>query len=128
MREGHISAPIKSIQAKYSLQQGNLHVENLRADVLQGRLVANMEMLHITGNAESRVDATLKGMSLSQINDALPPGRYRRIRLVGTANADTRLIWSGSARDLVVREHATISSGTPQPTRAQRSRSMGTSI
>lgn len=114
MREGRISTPIRSVQAKYSVEHGNLHVQDLTADVLRGRITANMEVLNLAGNAKSRLDAALKGISLSDAGNALPPGSYKRIRFIGSANADVQARWSNNFQGLIGHAHAVISSGARQ--------------
>lgn len=112
VREGQISAPVKSVQCKYSLEQGNLRVDDLHANLLNGQLIGSMEMDHLEGNTKSRVNAVLKSVSLSAVNAALPPGKYRSISVVGTANANVQASWSNNFRNLVVLTRMMISSGS----------------
>jgi translocation and assembly module TamB len=111
MREGPVSTPIKSVQCKYSLEHGNLHVQDFQAEILRGRMTANMEMFHLTGNSKSRLEAALKGVSLADVSGALPPGKYKRVLLVGTANADVQATWANKFQELIAHTHAVISSG-----------------
>ena len=107
---GRVSTPLKSIQGTYSLDQGNLHVQNLQAELFHGRVSANMEMLNLTGNSKSRLEAMLKNVSLSDVSNALPAGSYQRVRIVGSANSNVQATWSDGFQHLIAHSHTVISS------------------
>lgn len=103
-----LTAQLKALRAAYSLDGGVLKVADLRGDVLGGSLTVTSVQIALAGAASSRLNAALAGISLSQLNDAMPRGPYERIALVGRANVMAGLSWSGRFRDVVADAHATL--------------------
>src|SRR5882762_9527884 len=61
---GQMQAVPKFIRAEYRLQDGNLSVRNLEADLLGGHVSAGYELSHISGSSSSRVQASIQNVSL----------------------------------------------------------------
>src|SRR5712672_1680582 len=68
VRSNQIATSLRSIHGTYQLQNGNLRIQKLDADVLKGHLSARMEMLHIDSTPASSVSATLRGVSLESLS------------------------------------------------------------
>jgi hypothetical protein len=104
---------VKSVSGVYLFERGGLHLENLQAYLLQGHLAGDMEMLNLSGNPSSHLQASLKNVSLEALSNSLPAGNLGRVRMVGSANIDAQVAWSNSLQDLVAHSHAVID-GPPQ--------------
>ena len=117
IRLGRQSTDAQAVKASFSLEKGNLHVPALTGDLLQGRVRAKGDMLDLAGQISTRVSANLDGISLEAVNQLLPPGSYRRLRVTGNANIDAQASWPSRIEDIA--GHARISISAPQkPPRA----------
>ncbi|HEY1647971.1 MAG TPA: translocation/assembly module TamB domain-containing protein [Terracidiphilus sp.] len=113
-------AQIANIAAHYSLAQGDVNLNDLRAELLGGQLTAQGRMENIGGNSHTSVAAALHGISLAQARQALAhlaslPG----VTLTGTFNATAAAAWGQSLKDMTAHADATADalvtrSNTPQ--------------
>jgi translocation and assembly module TamB len=108
LRSGQIATNANSIRGAFQLEQGNLRIQNVAADLLHGHLNASAEVLHLSAEPSTHLAAALKGISLEAISNAMPPGTYDRLRFTGTANADAQASWSGSIQNIVAHSRITI--------------------
>ncbi|MCU1239781.1 MAG: hypothetical protein JWO71_507 [Candidatus Acidoferrum typicum] len=115
VRESQVSTSLESIHGIYRLQDGNLRVEKLDADVLTGHLSARMNMLHLDQNPISSVNATLRGVSLERLSDALPASSRQNIRLVGRMNVSAQANWPNNIWAVKARTHVEFSGPTTLP-------------
>lgn len=100
-----------SITANYELRDANLRVSDFSADVLAGRARGDWEVLAVgSSHTRSKLDASLSGVSLRRVNDALAPRDVRRIPVVGRANLNLSAAWSGSIEKMVAHARLAISS------------------
>ncbi len=104
------SLAANAISANYELKDANLRVRDLAADILGGHAQANWEMLHLDAPATlSRLDASVKSISLKRASDELSARATQKIPLTGTVNLNTRASWSGSVDKAVARVRLVIS-------------------
>lgn len=102
----------KQLSARYELKDATLRVQDLAANILGGRVRANWQMQNVgAANAVSRLDASLKGVSLAMASDVLAPRDVRRIPFSGTADLDARASWTGSIDNIVA--HARVAVASP---------------
>jgi translocation and assembly module TamB len=120
VRESQVSTSLQSIHGIYRLQDGNLRVEKLDADVLEGHLSARMDMLHLDQNPISSVNATVRGVSLEKLSDALPASRRQSIRLLGRMNLSAQANWSSNISAVKARTHVEFSGPTTLPAQANQ--------
>jgi translocation and assembly module TamB len=107
---------ISAVSAGFELRNANLDVKNLAANVFGGSAKANWEMLHIdTSSPVSGMDASVRGVSLTNASDALAPKGVREIPVTGTANMDVRASWTASLSNLIAHVRLAVSS-PPQKT------------
>lgn len=102
------TAPVKALQASYSINGGVLKIANVRGNALGGKLNVVSGQIGLTDNTHSRLSATLTGASLAEVSRALPSGPYDRLSLAGGADVSARLSWSGDFRDFVTEANATL--------------------
>jgi translocation and assembly module TamB len=120
VRERQVSASLQSIHGIYRLQDGNLRIEKLDANVLEGHLSARMDMLHLDQNPISNMNATVRGVSLEKLSDALPARSRQNIRLLGRMNLNAQANWSSNISALKARTHIEFSGPTTLPSQANQ--------
>jgi translocation and assembly module TamB len=118
VRANQISTSLQSVQGIYQLQDGNLHVRKLDADMLEGHLSARMDMLHLDRSPISSVNATLRGVSLEKLSDALPASTRQNVRFLGRVNLNAQANWSSNFSAVKARTHLEISGPTTLPSDA----------
>lgn len=111
-----ISTAMKSIHGTYRLQNGNLQVQKLDADLLDGHLSARMDMLHLSDNPSSHLSANVRGLSLQRVSDALPAQSRQNVRLIGKLNLTAQANWSKSIAAMKARSHLEINGPNGGPT------------
>jgi translocation and assembly module TamB len=115
VRSNQIATSLRSIHGTYELQNGNLRIQKLDADVLKGHLSARMEMLHLDSTPTSSVNATLRGASLESLSDAMPANTRQNVRLLGRMNLTAQANWSKDISAMKARSHLDITGPTTLP-------------
>ncbi len=109
IQAGGISASARRLSANYSLRAGDLRVVDLAAQVLGGSLNATFSMSDLAApQPTSRLNASLRGSSLTELTQMIPASQRGRVRLVGRANADVQAAWTGTPSNALAHLHATI--------------------
>ncbi len=100
---------LSDIAARYSLANGNAAVRNFRARILGGELTGTLDMRNITGRSQSKLTASLRGISLRELKRIAPASlATRNLNLTGVLNANANAAWGKTLNDLVARTDATI--------------------
>jgi translocation and assembly module TamB len=99
---------ITDIGAHYSLLNGNAAVTDIHAGLLEGRLTGTLIVRDITGNSQSRLQAALRGVSLSQLRPMIKSPAMERVSLAGRVDADADAAWGKTLDNLTARTNATI--------------------
>jgi translocation and assembly module TamB len=89
----------RKLQGTYRLAGGNLEVSDLSVEGLGGRILANAEIKHLDATPEGRVQASLRNISLREIQQiarAQTPGAA----LAGTIGGTADVSWNGSLSKL----------------------------
>jgi translocation and assembly module TamB len=115
-----VSTSLQSIRGIYRLEDGSLRVQKLDADVLEGHLSAQMAMLHLDRDPASSVSATLRGISLERLSDALPANTRQNIRLLGHLNLSAQANWSKNISAMKARSHLEINGPATLPSLASQ--------
>jgi translocation and assembly module TamB len=98
----------ENIAARYSLVNGDAMLDDLRADVLGGKLTAKGAMKNIGGNSHSNIDASLHKVSLASVRQALGhAGSSTNLALTGSLNATASASWGKTFDDLFARADVT---------------------
>jgi translocation and assembly module TamB len=112
LQTSQANTQIRDIAAKYSLANGGLMVKDFRARLLGGTLAGTLTMRDITGKTQSKLNASLRGISLSQLKRMAPkPAATRNVALAGVLNADANVSWGKTLDNLVAHADATIRAG-----------------
>jgi translocation and assembly module TamB len=111
LRTNRQSIDATQISASYELKDDTLRVQNLAANILGGRARANWQMQNMSApNSLSRLDASVKGISLAIASNALAPRNVQRIPFEGTSDLDVRSTWSGSIDNIIAHAQLAITS------------------
>lgn len=99
---------IRDIGAKYSIANGDLNVNNIRAKLLGGELTGTLIMRHLTGNTRSELNAALKGVNVATLKPMMNTASLQRVALTGGLNATAHAAWGKTMNDLQARTDATL--------------------
>jgi translocation and assembly module TamB len=92
---------IANIGARYKLASGNLDVRDISARLLGGELTGTMLMRHISGDSQSQLHASLRGVSLAELKAMMPTPSLKRVTLGGTVSALADANWGKTFDNLV---------------------------
>jgi translocation and assembly module TamB len=119
-RASQVSASLQSIRGIFRLQDGNLRIQKLDADILEGHLSARIDMLHLDQNPVSNVNATLRGLSLEKASDATPASGRQNVRLLGRMNLTVQASWSKNISQIRAHSYLEINGPTTLPSQPNR--------
>ena len=85
---------IDSIHASYRLQDGNLRLQKLDADVLGGHFTSDAEALHLSDKPVFHLNASLHGASMEKLTEMVPADAREKVHLVGRADVQAKAEWS----------------------------------
>ncbi len=107
----------RALRAMYELKDASVRVDGLVAQFLDGQAKANWTMLRVDSSApSSRLNFSLKGVSLTTASDALGPRDLNKLRLVGTTNMDVQAAWAGAVQNAIA--HVRLAVSNPEHTTA----------
>jgi translocation and assembly module TamB len=105
-------ADVANIAGHYSLANGDATLHDFRANLLGGKVTAQGTMKNVGGDARSKFDATLRGISLANaqrmIGSAASTGP---VTIAGTLNASASAAWGKTFDDIVAHTDATVEAG-----------------
>ncbi|MGH9687677.1 MAG: translocation/assembly module TamB domain-containing protein [Candidatus Acidiferrales bacterium] len=104
------AAPVTSVRATYSIENGNLHIASARGAALGGQLSINSGEISLSGNSPSRLSAALTNVSLRDLGQQLPSRMSARLSFAGRADVNARFSWLSDFRNLAIDARARISS------------------
>jgi translocation and assembly module TamB len=107
-RIGQMEATAKAVKAEYRLQNGNLIVSNAEADLLGGHIAATYELLHLSGNSASRLNASLHDISLEAMNQTSGLQNRQAVRVSGRVDGTIGGTWTSNIRNGIAQAHITI--------------------
>jgi translocation and assembly module TamB len=111
IRNGTTRAEIRDLHTELKLANGNAVLENLRANVLGGSILANATIRDVSTRKDARVRATLQNLSLADAATLMGPKMAQNVKLTGSANATLEATWHGSLQDLRAHSDATLQAG-----------------
>jgi translocation and assembly module TamB len=109
LKTSALKAVVANLGGQYSLANGDLTLQNFRADLLGGGVTAQGVMKNIGGNSTTKIAASLHGLSLSELMRAAGASASNvNIAVAGKLNADTTATWGRTIDDLVAHVDAAI--------------------
>lgn len=117
----NLRAQVNDIAGQYSLANGNVLVRDFRARLFGGRLNATLDIRDIAGASQSKLSATLRGISLAALK-RIAPTNTKQLGLGGVVNANAEAFWNKNQNSFGAHADATIRanvSRTGNPANAQ---------
>lgn len=99
---------VRSIGGEYALNEGNLTVRDIHAQLLGGGLQGSMQMRNLAGATRSNMNVSLKDVSVSDIQKLMGPAATQRATLQGSINVSADAAWGKTLDTLVANAEATI--------------------
>ncbi len=106
-------ANVRNFSGDYRLSGGTLEARNVEADVLGGRIMADLALRHLSERPEGQVTAAVHDVSLESLSAASGTQSLERAAINGVLNGTMQATWVGSGEDLHVRADATIAASAP---------------
>jgi translocation and assembly module TamB len=94
---------LSAVLGQYHLDKGDLDLKHLRANLLDGRLAANVAVRHLWKNPEFRVESSVDGLSLNAMKNVGPTGKLQSLPITGNVDGKTEATWNGAMQNLKVR-------------------------
>jgi translocation and assembly module TamB len=114
--EGRVD--LRRLQGRYQLTNGTLQAHRLVAEVLGGRVSADIDVEHLDTAAVSEIRASLTGISLQAAEQAIRKSQLTPVTLLGRLDGTVDASWTGSVRNINARSdlrlRALASSATKQ--------------
>jgi len=109
VRTPSMRATVANLAARYSLADGNLRLEDMHANVLGGYLKASGTVNGLSGEAQSRVEASLKNVSLAELRRSVgAAGTMPGVSLTGQLSVTANATWKKALENLVAQADTTI--------------------
>jgi translocation and assembly module TamB len=106
VRMGSLRTNVRDLDATYTFAQGNAELRGLNAQLLGGSVYANATVRDVTGNQQSRVVATLRGISLAELKTLASSASLKPFAISGQVSAETEATWSGSVKNVLLHADA----------------------
>jgi translocation and assembly module TamB len=100
---------VRRLQGKYELANGSLRAHGIEAELLGGRISADIEMQNLDTTPSSRVRGAVHSISLQAAQRAIDRPEIKDIAISGTLDGTAQAAWTGSVNnvrarsDLIVR-------------------------
>ncbi len=103
-----VRTEVRDLSAKYTLNNGNLEIQNIHARALGGSANATLTIHDLAGASHSHLQARLQDISLEQLEATAPRYTVPEAHLAGKINAEAEASWGRTLTDLVVHADATL--------------------
>jgi len=100
-RQGRVA--LRKVRGQYQLSNAALQLSVIDADTLGGAIHAAGDIEHLDARAIARVAASLRGISLSQVEHSLKSTDLRGVSLRSTVDGTVNLAWIGPFENLSAR-------------------------
>jgi translocation and assembly module TamB len=98
---------LRKLEGSYRLAGGNLEIPRLTVETFGGRVTATARMNHLDTTPESQIQASLAGISLKAIQQALGQ-QVPSASVAGTVNGKLDAAWKGSVSNVRARSDLTV--------------------
>ena len=120
VRTPTMQTEVRDLRARFKLANGNAEVEDLRARMLGGEVVANASVKDVVVRKDSRARAKLTNISVAELKSLMGKNAPKDVKLNGVLNATADATWHGSMQDLIAHSDATLQASVT-PTASQNS-------
>jgi translocation and assembly module TamB len=97
--QGHLD--LRKLQGRYQLANGTLQARNIGAQLLGGRVNADLTIQNLDATAASRVRMSLVGISLQAAQQAIRRPDAKTVSLLGTLDGTADASWKGSVSNVM---------------------------
>jgi len=91
---------LRRLQGRYELTNGTLQAHNLGAELFGGQINADVNIEHLDTTAVSRIRASLKGISLQAVEQAIRRQELKPVALLGKLDGTADMSWTGNVRNI----------------------------
>jgi translocation and assembly module TamB len=117
VRTPTLRAVVRDLGARYQIVNGDVEVRDLHAQLFGGELNGALTMRNLSRSPESRMEATLHGVSAADLKQ-LAGAQLRDVNVTGRADAELGAMWGRTMQNLVAHVDATLN-GTMAPENGQ---------
>ncbi|MGZ4813867.1 MAG: translocation/assembly module TamB domain-containing protein [Terriglobales bacterium] len=119
VRTPQFSGPIRDLNANYSVQNGNLKVPNLSAQLLGGQLKGALTVNDIAGAQQAHLNAALNNVSVGSLKSLVKSPALNNVSVAGKADANLQATWGKSFSNLdanvIANLNSTVTPNRPSP-------------
>ena len=109
----------RRLQGYYKLANGTLQAHGMNFETLGGRISADAEIKNLdSALPETRVQASLRGISLQEAQHVLRMAEVKRVRLLSTLDSSVNASWTGSFNKVRARADLALKAAPVRDTRA----------
>jgi len=102
VREKQIRTQVRNIAARYSLQNGNLNIQEARAGLLGGTAEGEFAIRNLGGDMHSSLKVSLRGISMATAQQLMAPfAATKDVGLRGALNGTVQAKWGRTLDNLV---------------------------
>ena len=110
---GQSKVAIRALHGVYQLRDGQLHIDDTRAEIFGGRFVSDANVIDLV-NDSGKVRFTLRGASVDDAIRVAGTSKTQTPRVASTADLDVNADWKGSASNAIAHARVLLHS-TPNP-------------
>ena len=111
---GQSKVAIRALHGTYQLRDGQLHIDDTRAQILGGRFVSDANVIDLVNNS-GKVRFALRGASVDDAIRVAGASKTRTPRVASIADLDMTADWQGSASNAIAHARVLLHS-IPNPT------------
>ena len=109
MREKQIRTQVRNVAAHYSLKNGDLSIQQARANLLGGTAGGDIVIRNIGGNSNALLNVSLHGISMASAQQlAAPLAATKNVKLRGVLNGTVQAKWGRTIDNLVAQANMSI--------------------
>jgi translocation and assembly module TamB len=113
VRSGQTNVAVRSLHGTYQLRDGQLRIDDTRAEVLGGRFVSGPDVIDLVKNSGT-VRFTLRGASVDDAVRVAGPSKSQTPTIASNVDLDVDAGWKGSASSATAHAKVALHS-TPNP-------------
>ena len=94
---------VRNLKGRYQLADGTLRAQGVQADLLDGRIDADVDTTNLDTTPSSRVRATLHGISLRAAQQTINAAELKNVVVSGSVDGTVEADWTGSVSNVHAR-------------------------
>jgi translocation and assembly module TamB len=106
---------VRKLQGRYQLADGNLRAHGVEAELLDGRMNADVDMKNLDTTPSSRLSATLHSISLRAVQRAVDRPELKRVTVSGILDGTAEAAWTGNLNNLRARSDLAVRAAAKTP-------------